>query len=117
MINLNGLFKDLIFDNVVKIAIQRLLLKVPLLAWGPIGYFVTIGLTRFAEVLFEVMDEMLDLKGIALNKYNLRDKYLESALTLNQIAIEKGINSEEFKKARQNDMDKFSRFIRFNHVK
>lgn len=117
MINLNGLFKDLVFDNVVKIAIERLFLKVPLLAWGPLGYFIALGLTKFADVLFEVLDEMVDLKGIALNKLNLRDKYVEAAVKLNLIAQEKGIESEEFKKARIEDMEKFSQFIRFNHVK
>ncbi len=56
---MNDLFKSLVFDVLVKAAIQRLFILVPLLGWGPIGYIVSFYLTKFADLGYQSAKEEL----------------------------------------------------------
>lgn len=108
-----GIFKSLVWDNLVKFAIQQLFLAVPLLGWGPLGYIVSWVITFIADKLFIALKLAVDLEVIVLRNEEHKREYTLAAIQLKLIAKEKGLNSPEFKKAREKQQEALSRFIRF----
>lgn len=61
---MTDLFKRLVFDMLVKQAISRLFAAAPFLGWGPIGFIAKIVLTKFANIVFEMLVDMLNMAAI-----------------------------------------------------
>lgn len=105
------LFKDLVYDNLVKAAIERLFLAAPFLAWGPFGVIVTHYLTKFANLLYEVTKTFVIVESIPIKNEALRKEYDRASVKLKIIAGEKGINSTEFKEARNADKENLLKLV------
>lgn len=112
--DLGDIFKKLVWDSLIKFALQQLFLAVPLLGWGPIGYVVTWIATYFTDKLFVALKLAVDLEMIVLRNEEHKREYTLAALDLKHIIKEKGLNSPEFKKAREKHQEALARFVRFD---
>lgn len=111
--DLSGLFKSLVWDTLVKVALQQLFLAVPLLGWGPIGYVVSWVVVKLTDKLYDVTKTAVDLEVIVLRNEEHRREYAVAAVKLKLIAKSKGVDSPEFKNAREEHQQALSRFVRF----
>lgn len=112
--DLSKTFKELIWDALVGLALKQLFTTIPWLAWGPIGAIVGIIVGRFGNLLFDFVREYINLELIVLRKQGLAKAYSEQALALKLIALEKGVDSDEFKAQREKAKTALSDFIKFN---
>jgi len=111
--DLSDIFKQLVWDALVKAALQQLFLAVPLLGWGPIGYVVSWIAVYFTDKLYAVIKLVVDLEVIVLRNEIHKKEFAGAAVRLKLIAKAKGVDSEEFKKARDEQKEALSRFIQF----
>lgn len=112
-IDWGDLFKGLVWDNLIKAAIGRLFAAAPWLAWGPLGWLSSFVITYVADLVYEELQKFVDLQFIAFRNAELRDAYSAAANSLKTIALAKGVDSEEFKKARNEQKEALSKFVRF----
>lgn len=106
------IFKSLVWDTIVKVALEQLFLAVPLLGWGPIGYVVSWIAVYFADKLYDVVKLAVDLEVIVIRNEVHKREYAGAAVKLKLLAKSKGVDSDEFKKARDEQKETLSRFIR-----
>lgn len=107
------LFKDLVWDNLVEAALAALFVKVPVLAWGPLGAIIKFAATKFTDYLYAGMKMFIVVEAIPLRNKLLHKKYTEAAIKLKTIAKTTGIESDEFRKARNEDKKRLSDLVRF----
>ena len=107
------LFKSLVWDNLIKAAIKKVFMAVPFLAMGPLGKITVYLLTKFADKLYDVLHEQIDLQVIVFKNYRLRKEFDRASVKLKIIAKSKGIESNEFKDARELHKKRLSDFVRF----
>lgn len=111
---ITDLFKNLVWDNLIALGIEKLFRLLPFLGWGPIGFLVSKIIWKFSDVLFEVTDTFIDVKEIPIRNNNLRKEFDRESVKLMIIAREKGIDSIEFKTERENAKKSLSNLVRFN---
>lgn len=108
------LFKSLVFDQITKMAISQILGLSPFLAWGPVAFIVGQAVAYVAGVLYNLLKDTINLEVILLKNAAFHKAYVEAAYSINRIAKEKGIDSPEFRKARDAHKAALSQFVRYN---
>lgn len=106
------LFKDLLWENILKGAVERMLSRYPILGWGPVSWFVTFLIGEFADALYLILKEWFDLEAIAIKKRDLRLAFDRAGVECKIIARSHGIESPEFRKARDEHKADLSKFVR-----
>lgn len=114
---IEDLFKDLVWDNLVKTAITALFAYVPWLNVPVIRQAVEYILKLFAEKIYDVTKLCVDVSAIVIVNEVAQKEYARASVKLRIIAHEKGIQSEEFKKEKENAKASFAKFVQFNAVK
>lgn len=107
------LFKDLVLDQLVKAAIQRLFLAIPFLGWGPLGWMVTFIINKFVDFLYDELEIYIEIKKIIFKNNKLKKAFNQESIKLKVFAENFGKDSEEFKNAKENSKKVFSDFIHF----
>ena len=107
------LFRSLVWDNLIKAAIKRVFMAVPFLAMGPLGKITVYILTKFADKLYVVLKEEVDVQRIIFRNRKLGREFGRASVKLKIIAKSKGIDSNEFKNAREIHKKRLSDFVRF----
>lgn len=108
------LFKDLVWGALVKAAITRMFAAMPALAWGPVGVFVSWVVAKFADRLYEHAKEYVALETIAFKNLKLEKEFDRRLVMLRIIERESGINSDAFKKGREDAKKALSDVVRFD---
>ena len=111
--DLSKIFKDLVWDALVSLALKKLFAAIPFLGWGPIGWVVTLLASKLSAYLFDALHEVIDLQLIIIRKNELAQEYAKSAYELKLLAETKGIDSDEFKAEREKAKLALARFIKF----
>ena len=111
------IFKELVWDNLVKATLAEIFVAVPLLGWGPIGYVITALVTKYSDKLYNGINKVVDLKVIALKDEELKKEYDSANIKLKIIANSYGINSSEFEVARVANKKYLSQFVRFDRAR
>jgi hypothetical protein len=111
--DLGDFFKAAVWDNIVKAALGRLFVFLPILGWGPIGFVVSWVVTHFTNQLYDLLKEAIQMEAIALRNESHRKAYERASVVLKVIALDKGINSPEFQKARDEHKRSLTQLIRF----
>lgn len=106
-------FKELIWDSLVKAALGKLFAAFPLLGWGPIGWAITWIVGHYNEMIYLGLKEFIKLENIALRNEQAERAYGTASVKLKLIARSNGIESVAFRKARDEDKEKLSHFVRF----
>jgi hypothetical protein len=109
------LLKEVAVKGMVDFIKAKLFTLIPFLGWGPIGWVSGFIIGKVVDILWEEGKKHGDNAIIFLrNESNLKD--FESASTkLYIIAKSKGIESEEFKNARKENLASLSQFVRYHH--
>ena len=106
-------FKDLIWDMVVRALLTKLLAAVPFLAWGPLAPLVSFVITQIADKIYDLIVEYIEFSSISIRNLEHRKAFDAASVKLKILARDKGIDSEEFKKAREEQRKALSQFVRF----
>lgn len=112
-VSADDLFKDLIWQPIVKLILAELFKLLPFLAWGPLGPIVTLIVTYLAEKIFTAVKLFVDLQVISLKNKEHQAAYDRASVSLKIIAKDKGIDSPEFRKARDENKAALSDFVKF----
>lgn len=110
---LDGLFKSLVWDTMVRAALSYLFAAIPWLAWGPLGAAVSFIAMHFADKLYVLLSDVVEMEYIAFKNEAHRKAFDEAAAGLQAIADAKGPDSEEFKNEREKAKAALSKFVRF----
>lgn len=108
-----SIFKDLVWDNVVQAGITALFAQVPWLNAWPIGGAVRYLLTLFADHVYGSVKLTVDLQAIVLINEQHKKEYNRELSRLKILAREKGIDSPEFAKERQNAKMALAKFVSY----
>lgn len=109
-----SVFNELLWKPLVKAGLAKLFAALPFLGWGPIGWLVTLVVTKFAEKLFEAVRLAIDLQAIVLINEEHRKSYEKACAVLKLVGTEKGFDSPEFKNQLGVAEEAFDRFV--SHV-
>lgn len=99
--DLSQIFKDLIWDLMVQAALKKLFELVPFLGWGPIGLIVGFIVGKVGDWLYENLKMFIAFEVIVIRKEALAKEYAAQALSLKQIALANGIDSDAYKAQRE----------------
>ncbi len=111
---LGQLFKDLVWDAIIRALISRLFAAVPFLGWGPIGMLVSWGITYFADKIFEAIKLYINLEMIVLRNAQHLAAFQRAGSELYLIARDHGVDSEEFRRSREAHKSALAAYVKFN---
>lgn len=111
--NLDELFKQLVWDTMIRAALSQVFAAVPLLAWGPIGPVVTWVAVHFTDKLYVLLSEVIEMEYVAFKNTQHRKAFDVAAFNLQLVADIHGPESEEFKHEREEAKSRLSQFVRF----
>jgi|WetSurMetagenome_2_1015567.scaffolds.fasta_scaffold559515_2 hypothetical protein len=111
------IFKELVWDNLVKATLTEIFVAVPLLGWGPIGFVITSLAVKYSDKLYNGINKVVDVKAIALKDEILKREYDSASIKLKIIANSYGINSSEFEVSRVAHKNYLSQFVRFDRAR
>jgi hypothetical protein len=106
-----NLFKSLVWDAWVKIAVSRILSTLALSATGPIGWLVTTAVTKIADQLFQVIVMLADITTIKLKNAVHQAQFDSASEKLGIIFSEYGPESQEYKDAHDKEKAAFFNLI------
>ncbi len=106
-------FKDLVWDALVKAALARLFIAVPWLAWGPLGAVVGFIVNIYADKLFKELELGLDLTYIKFHNKEGEKEFRLASVKLSIEAIAHGVDSPEYKEANEKAKAAFAQYVAF----
>lgn len=108
------LFKELVWDNLVNAALIELFVAFPALGWGPFGVFIRWLVHKYADKLYVASKTFLDIQRVVFKNEKLQREYDSASAKLKIIAHGNGINSDQFRSAREDAKKRLSEFVRFD---
>ncbi len=105
-------FKDLVWDNLILAAKVELFAAFPFLAVPPISWAVSYIIDRLSGILYTAMKEFVNVEMIILRNEAAKAAFTRSSVTLKIIALNKGIESKEYKDARAENVTYMQDFVR-----
>lgn len=112
-INAGDLFKDLVWSAVIKAATNALTKAIPFLAMGPMPLITGLVVGLVGDFVYDQLKDAYNFQSVSFKNDQHRKEFDSAAIKLKLIARDKGINSDEFKTARQQYGDALAKFIRF----
>lgn len=112
-VELEDLFKSFVWDKLVELVVQRIFFELPFLAWGPLGAITKIAIVFFSDKLYVHIKLCVDMNVISFMNREHQQAYDRAGVELKIIAMQKGIESPEFKEAREKAKHNLSKFVRF----
>lgn len=106
-------FKDLIWDNVVRAALAALMAAIPFLALPGLSLLVTLVVTTFANLVYDSIRELIDLRTISLKNEEHRREFDKAAIALRLLEKDFGPDSAEYKAARERHREALAQFVRW----
>ena len=103
--NVESIFKGLAWDNLV----SGVLLYFKIDVW-PLNSFIRL----ITDKLFDLFKTSFDLQAIVFINDQHKDAFTKAMVTLKIIAHDKGIDSQEFRKAKENAKEYLAQFVHFN---
>lgn len=113
-IELSDLFKSMVWDILLKKAISKMMVSLVISPTGFLGVLLTKIIIAIADRLYPIIIEFVKIESIILTDEVHQKGFERAQLKLKVIALEKGINSQEFKDARKKEQDALLKLIKFN---
>lgn len=105
------IFKSLVWDNLVKAELTSLYASSTILTF--FKPLIDAIMTVITNSLFSNFKTYIDLGAVQLLDSQAESTFRTASITLAILAHDKGVNSDEFKKARENAKSALSTFIRY----
>lgn len=109
-----AMFKDLVWDNAVEALRVIIFTRAPYLNFWPVKQIISAILTSFSDKLYSSIVLVADISLIKFKNEQHKRQFEAESIRLAVIAQNKGIDSQEFKDARQAAKIALSRFTRFD---
>ena len=113
-VDIGDIVHDLVWTAIIKLVTERLFSMIPFLAWGPLGILTSFVVGKLMEWAYEAMKLAVDLQVIRFNNEAHQRAFDTASVTLKIIARDKGINSLEFKEARDAHKKALAIFVKFS---
>lgn len=113
------LFKELVWENIIFVAIELFIAKNPWLNVWPfrqILMWIGQGINEGLATVFQKLKVWADIQALILRKIELEKDFDRAAVTLKIVAQGAGIDSEEFKEARNVHKEKLNKAVRIKLV-
>lgn len=107
-------FKVLVWDAMIKAVLAQLFKAVPILGWGPIGVVLTWVAQRFTDYLYTTAIMVFNVAKMPFLNEAHRVAFDDATVKLKIIAAGEGINSDAFRKARDERKKALAVFVHFN---
>jgi hypothetical protein len=108
----------LAFDALVKAALTKFLAALPkFFGGGPIGAIISHYVLKYADLLFSELKDFVRIELIIFKNEQAQKEHAAKSIELHRIAIEKGIDSDEFKKQNEIETAALSQFVRFGRFR
>lgn len=111
------IFKELLWDSIIRKGLAALFAKIPLLGWGPIGYVLTFFIMKWSDQIYELVVEFIDVSRIVFKNETLQKEYDKASVRLKLVAKGFGWTSPEFEEARDANREHLSNFVRFDNFR
>lgn len=114
-VDYENLFKEIVWDSIVKLAIKKIFLALP--KWLGSAFFspiITYIVVEITDKIYEALKELVNLEVILFKNESAQKAFAKAHLSLKKIALEKGIESEEFKKEKEHAKETFAKLVRFD---
>ena len=106
-------FKTLVWDNLIRAALGKLIAAFPVFGFPVIGWFVKFIAVKLTDLLYGTMKEWIDFKKIAITNLNLEHEYDRAAMKLRLMRAQRGPDSPEYIAAVKEEEDAFSNLVKF----
>lgn len=110
------LFRTIVWDNLTEATLTLIFTEAPVLNIWPIGPLLRAAVRYISDKLFQSLRLFVDLAAIPILNEEHRRKYDAAAVALQAIAIRSGVDSDEYRKAKDNAKAAFAQLVRFNAV-
>ena len=108
-------FKDIVWDVVISRILGELISKyLGVLGAGFLGSIVKRIFIGFADKIYEAIREVINMRVIVLKNEAAQKEFDRASVALKQIANSHGIDSEEFKKAREDEIKVLQKLVQFD---
>lgn len=108
-----SIFKSLLWDTTVEGLLAHIYASAPWLTLWPLKQ-VTSGLVTLAtDKFYSILKTFVDVETISFVNAEHAKAYDSASLKLKVIALEKGVDSEEFRKAKDDAKAALSQLVRF----
>lgn len=107
-------FKELVWDAMIKAALAALFKAVPWLGWGPLGVVLTWLAQKFTDYLYSTAVMVFNVSKMPFLNEAHRREFDDATVKLRIIAAGEGIDSEAFRKARDERKIAMAKFVHFN---
>lgn len=101
LISAEELFKGGVWDPLVDLGLAALFAEAPFLNLPLLRDGIKWVVRKFATSVFTYFQELVNLRYVIVKNLGLQKRFTEHALALKGIALEKGLDSEEYKNARK----------------
>lgn len=113
-IDLGSFIKDVAWAALVKLATARLIAALPFLGFGPLGWITGAVVAMVGSAVYDSMAEAFNLTHISFKNEAAQRAYDTASVKLKLIARDFGIESEEFKTLRAENVKALSALIKFD---
>lgn len=113
MVTLTEIFKDIVWDNLVTVALNAFFAAVPFFGLPVIRNITTYIVTTFADIFYKGVAEHVDLSLVVIRKESTRKKFNTVALELKLVALKQGADTDAYRKARDAHKKAFSEHVQF----
>lgn len=106
-------FKSLVFDPLVEQVIARTIALAGWLGWGPVAFLVSKIFTWAANELYEALSQTINFQVILLKNEQFHKDFVVAAKALKEEAERNGIDSPQFRQAREKHKIALRKFVRY----
>lgn len=107
-------FKSLVWDNALKLGLELLFANAPYLNVWIVRSIISSIAKMSTDWLYAALKTVADMSAIPLINAQLKSRFDNDSVALRIVAMKHGIDSQEFKEAREEAADAFAEFFRFN---
>lgn len=111
-----AIFKGLVWSNIVDATLAAFFIKYPFLKVWPVEQIIRYLVNRWSDELYGIAKLTMDVTAIRLMNAIHLAEYEKASIRLKIIAIDRGIESDEFKKARESYRLSLSKFTHFGAI-
>ena len=101
LIEAEDLFKGSVWDPLLDFGLAALYVECPYLNWWPLNAAIKHFAHKLTDIIFTAFTEVINLKYGILKNLGMQEMFTTHALRMKNAALEKGIDSEEFKNAKE----------------
>lgn len=106
--------KELVWDTAVTGVLEALFTAAPYLRVPPLKQIISWAVRELTDALYAVLDLAWDLQAIAFRNQKLKREYDAAAVALKIIRHDYGVDSEPYRKARDEYRKALADFVRIH---